>query len=239
MKVRHFPGRGFTLIELLVVIAIISLLVSILLPSLQQAREVAIKAKCLSQLKGVGTAMHMYVQDNGIFPLCYIPIGKEGTTIEESYWPQRLTMYANGQTMVCPNYEKLRPMESKENYYRLFCSGTPSPRYGFNHRVLGCGGYSKVGFCCVDDDGTVKVKTNPDNVLRPSDLVMCHDNGVTFGNAPAIFAGKVWARNSYFLEGDVLHTGGVNVVFVDTHTEWTDFDDENYWWEDDKHWVNK
>jgi len=56
--------RGFTLIELLVVIAIIALLVSILLPSLNRARELAKRAICGSNLHGVGQAFALYQSEN-------------------------------------------------------------------------------------------------------------------------------------------------------------------------------
>ena len=56
--------KGFTLIELLVVIAIIALLVSILLPALGRARELAKRVQCASQLKGMGNAFAMYQNDN-------------------------------------------------------------------------------------------------------------------------------------------------------------------------------
>lgn len=56
--------RGFTLIELLVVVAIIALLISILLPSLSRARELAKRAVCASNMKGIGTAMVIYSNDN-------------------------------------------------------------------------------------------------------------------------------------------------------------------------------
>jgi len=60
--------RGFTLIELLVVVAIISLLMSMLLPSLNKAREQARRTVCLSNLKSLGLAMEFYVRDHGQYP---------------------------------------------------------------------------------------------------------------------------------------------------------------------------
>jgi len=54
---------GFSLIELLVVIAIISLLIAILLPALNQAKHHARRAACISNLRQVGVAIHMYAED--------------------------------------------------------------------------------------------------------------------------------------------------------------------------------
>lgn len=72
--------KGFTLIELLVVVAIIALLISILLPSLARARELAKRAVCRANMRGVGQASYIYANDyEESFPVAYYKATQTGT----------------------------------------------------------------------------------------------------------------------------------------------------------------
>src|SRR5262245_60462030 len=106
--------RGFTLIELLVVIAVIAILVSLLLPAVQQAREAARRTQCRNNLKQIGLALHNYHTACNMFPPGYVAGAPYPATTNGWSWCAQILPHLD-QT---PLYEKINfqlPVEDPVN----------------------------------------------------------------------------------------------------------------------------
>lgn len=88
---------GFTLVELLVVIAIIGILVALLLPAVQAAREAARRVQCMNGLKQLGIAAHNYHSAHNTFPIGMFM--KPGLTYTEATFFVRLLPYMEEQSL--------------------------------------------------------------------------------------------------------------------------------------------
>ena len=94
--------RGFTLVELLVVIAIIGILVALLLPAIQAAREAARRTQCSNNMKQLGVALHNYHDTHKAFPFSYmisLPGGVLGPGVNAQVWGILLLPFIEQQSL--------------------------------------------------------------------------------------------------------------------------------------------
>lgn len=100
--------RAFTLVELLVVIAIICILIAVLLPAVQHAREAASRSSCLNNMRQLGIAMHTHNSSHQA-----LPFSKRSTKPQRSWAPDLLPYLEQGNIVSNANYDL------DQNWWRL------------------------------------------------------------------------------------------------------------------------
>lgn len=139
---------GFTLIELLVVISIIAVLIALLLPAVQQAREAARRTQCRNNLKQIGLAMHNYENVFDCFPPGFLGTTPDCSMIRNGYAPNVAQGWGWG-TFILP-YLDQAPMYQAMNVsvHQVVC-GVPTG--AANNPAVGnpaSGQYVVPGFIC-------------------------------------------------------------------------------------------
>jgi len=104
---KRLRAFGFTLVELLVVIAIIGILIALLLPAVQAAREAARRSQCSNNLKQIGIALHNYHDTFKVMPPAMINGGRQSTAHTSVDWdPSQMALNTTGWALLLPFAEQ-------------------------------------------------------------------------------------------------------------------------------------
>jgi len=229
---------GFTLIELLVVIAIIGVLVGLLLPAVQQAREAARRISCSSNVRQLGVAMHSYMSANKKFPCqkvdddtryaasvagSWTPGGKalywfgevdyttdSNGTLDVAAGPLQPYFESNASVLQCPNFSESMLEEVK-------FGDRIASAFGYNSQLgPGSGGYYDPS---PYQDKAYRIRDVPET----SRTVAFAETAMIYFAAPYGLREQLGGFSKPSTNDPVVHFrhggGFANAVFVDGHVE--------------------
>jgi prepilin-type N-terminal cleavage/methylation domain-containing protein len=210
---RQSTIHGFTLIELLVVIAIISLLVSLLLPSLTKAKELAQRVQCLSNQRNLSIQVAFYCHENNdVFPTLHGPGGMPW------FW------YFLGEPEYYDNPWVETP-QRLENWKLTICPAVGlahnDPRRNWNSTTYTIHQYVDIGYNWYLGYPVPEThlwaayrKVSSEQVLQPQDTVMLGDSTSSTGEGDASYGVMEWVDLPEY-----RHSETCNFLFVAGHGE--------------------
>ncbi len=236
------PARSFTLIELLTVVAIISLLISILMPSLTRARDQAKSVHCLAKLKEYGNAIAAYenVYDDQLPPALWVQTRPEDPQSElGTYgWCEILWCYVYKESVLLNDDLPVQRHTQPERWGEYFICrassvlGVNSGHYRVYLPAWAAGSYS------IEADGTFGETTKPDpyhsasrSAIAPRMPLLGDANEFSYRCAGSeeedaasfIDAGEANEAGPCGNNGNRFsdrHYGGTNYLFQDLHAKW-------------------
>lgn len=191
--------RGFTLIELLVVIAIIAILAAILFPVFLSAKARASQAQCLSNLKQIGMATSMYMDDShGRYVIYACPDPKSGG-VTAGAWYVLMQRYSKTKLLAkCPG------LPSKGGVVSYWSNGYLNRWCGYQ------GNYSNPPVM----ESTVRLRQS---TVYLQDGPLAEGGGYFDAQHNWWGPPRSWSGNKDCLDSERRHNGGANVLFCDWH----------------------
>jgi prepilin-type processing-associated H-X9-DG protein/prepilin-type N-terminal cleavage/methylation domain-containing protein len=213
----HSRLPAFTLVELLVVIAIIAVLIGLLLPAVQKAREAAARTQCQNNLKQIGLALHNFHDAKKYFPSNRRPSAIKTTRVR---WFTKLLPYLELGNLY-QTYDETTNWDSPTNLpftsvplQVAVCPSTPNPNrkdynedFGFSNPVAAVTDYAAVyGLHPLFLTANGLTAPNPAGMMTKADDQTLTIADVTDGTSNTIFVVESAGRPYVYLNGSVRNT---------------------------------
>jgi prepilin-type N-terminal cleavage/methylation domain-containing protein/prepilin-type processing-associated H-X9-DG protein len=179
---------GFTIVELLVVITVIAVLIGLLLPAVQMAREAARRAHCANNLKQLALALHNYTDVNGVLPMGYV------NQFCEVYYPGAMCLSHGPFVAMLPQLER-QPLYNAMNFDRNLYTSANTTIFATAVETL----------WCPSDPTVTKIESSVVRVdlllpeIRLTSYVGCTGSWYNYGRDPVRTAqnnGLFWGASS-------------------------------------------